>query len=294
MGTWELALSEPKTAALLNVSEYFLLLFAAIVVIGLIGEYRLPSWHFRYDLFTLLVAIGCGGELVADGGLFFCSRHLQTIENSKIANLNVSAGEANKKAASLEQDNLKLKIQLAELQAKLLPRRLSPAQRRMLAERLRPFSGERINMFAYQGSDEVDGLTTDLLEALTSNPPEGAGLGVNLCKGKDPDRDVVGVLVETNLPTVEDLRIPKRLPNTAWEGLVRSSQLAEAIVSALHDAKIDVRGPTTGIIFNRVDDWGTRQTLIQLGNWCELPVGVAIKITIGRNPQVLTPLSRPR
>jgi hypothetical protein len=95
-----LSLSKTATSDLLSVSEYTLLFFALMVVVGLMGELRLPHWHHRMKMFELLVAIGCGGELIADGGIFFFSRRLETLSNLEIAELRKSADEARLQAGS--------------------------------------------------------------------------------------------------------------------------------------------------------------------------------------------------
>jgi len=76
-------------------AEIALLVAAAIVVIGLIGELRsMVRWTTWVRWATPLVAIGVAGELLADGALFGASERVQTIEDRKL--LVVEQQEANR------------------------------------------------------------------------------------------------------------------------------------------------------------------------------------------------------
>ena len=73
-------------------------------MIGLIGEYRLQFWHPRLEFFELLVLIGCAGELLADGGIFVFSEHLQKIEHTQISDLAIQASSAAGDARQAKRD----------------------------------------------------------------------------------------------------------------------------------------------------------------------------------------------
>jgi len=94
MGYFISSLSKTATSTCLSASEYALLLFALIVVIGLIGEHKRAWPHPKYELYVILVAVGCGGELVADGGIFLFSRHLQAIADAELQGAVTKAGDA--------------------------------------------------------------------------------------------------------------------------------------------------------------------------------------------------------
>ena len=79
--------------------------FGVFLVVGLIGEYRLPIWHHRIEIFEMLVLIGCGGELISDAGIFTFSEHLQTIQQTRVAELSTLAGEASAKAKKALTDS---------------------------------------------------------------------------------------------------------------------------------------------------------------------------------------------
>ncbi len=99
-----LSLSKSATSIALDVSEIVLLLFGVMLVIGLVGEYaKSEKWKKRARIFELLVIVGVAGELFADGGVFLFSAHLQTISDVEVARLHKEAGDAELRAAQLEQ-----------------------------------------------------------------------------------------------------------------------------------------------------------------------------------------------
>jgi hypothetical protein len=100
-----LSLSKSATITWLDTSEWLLLLFGIVLVVGIVGEIRLPDWHHRLKTFEILVLVGVLGELAADGGIFFFSSHLQTIS------------EAEKSAQDMDIANLGAKTALAQLAA---------------------------------------------------------------------------------------------------------------------------------------------------------------------------------
>jgi hypothetical protein len=199
------SLSKSVTSTWLDVSEIALLVFGVVLVIGLVGEVaKSDKWKKRLRLFEMLVIIGVAGELIADGGIFLFSRHLQTISEAEYSGLNKQAADAYKQAeiARKEADSFELDIAKAkkgaadaleraakaeenlgearkdaataneraansnkiaederlarlQLEAKLAPRSLTPAQQKDLAERLKPFSGTRLDIFIYGETSEM-------------------------------------------------------------------------------------------------------------------------------------------
>lgn len=88
-------------------------------MLGLIGEskkcQKMPWCKMRHGLFELMVIVGVAGELLADGGIFLSSGHLQNITDLEIENLQTTnaslvkiAGEAHLSAALTESNNLVL------------------------------------------------------------------------------------------------------------------------------------------------------------------------------------------
>lgn len=152
MGILSVSLSKAETLTLLNISEYALLLFALVVVIGVTGEHKTPWWKVRYDLFAILVAIGCAGELVADGGVFVFSRHLQVIEGTEVANLNHNSIELRLQADTARLEQERLKSENLKLEALIQPRSLSIQQQGDIGLALMAFKGYKVTI-TYLPSD---------------------------------------------------------------------------------------------------------------------------------------------
>lgn len=94
MGT----LPGPTTSLLLHISEIFLLISGLVLLVGLVGEYaKSPRWVKHVKVFEILVVLGVAGELIADGGMIVFTEHLQTIEGTRIHDLNNKADEAMRK-----------------------------------------------------------------------------------------------------------------------------------------------------------------------------------------------------
>jgi hypothetical protein len=104
--------SLPKSVALAcqHWAEIALLVAAAIIVIGLIGELKsMVRWTTWVRWATPLVAIGVGGELLADGVLFGASERIQTIEDQNLlaveqqaANRDITRDELNAASSQLK------------------------------------------------------------------------------------------------------------------------------------------------------------------------------------------------
>lgn len=93
------SLSKEAAALGLNVSEVGLLIFAALIAVGLYGEYRKEErWRRLSDTFELLVVIGVVGEVIFDGLIFGYSGRLSALQDQAVAAAIASAGKANEAA----------------------------------------------------------------------------------------------------------------------------------------------------------------------------------------------------
>ena len=139
------SLSKSATSLGLDVSEWTLLLFGLLLAIGAIGEEskskRLVPWH---RAFTIVVIIGIAGEFIADGGIFFFSKHLQTISDEEVARLNERAAELTKQA---EEER-------SAREYRLFARYLGPVRDQVSAD-LRRFSKQSVTLVA--DPNAVDG-----------------------------------------------------------------------------------------------------------------------------------------
>jgi hypothetical protein len=84
----------------LDISEIVLLVSGALLFFGALGEYledhnRLPQWmRWPKLIFEIIVAVSLAGELIADGGVFVFSHHLQKLEGADIEALQKKATKA--------------------------------------------------------------------------------------------------------------------------------------------------------------------------------------------------------
>lgn len=151
IGTF-LSLSKSATLTMLDVSEWALLIFGAILVAGLIIEYHAEHASRWMKLGEMLVIVGVAGELLGDGGIFLFSRHLQMIADQEIADLTITAGNAKASAetAAKAADRANISAndagvaagqaqdKLAQIVAALEPRSLTKKDIAEIAEAARP------------------------------------------------------------------------------------------------------------------------------------------------------------
>jgi len=195
MGTL-FSLSKSVTSIALDTSEIVLLLFGVLLTVGLIGEYaKSERWKRHVKTFEMLVIIGVAGELLADGGIFLFSSHLQTIADQEIADLTVTAGnarasaetaakatdrakasadEAKQKAdaAGRAADTAKEKVEAVAKRAEEIDAGLAQTQWLMSARyfpkpdaltgQLRQFKGQAVSIRSYVGDGEGWGVCTAL------------------------------------------------------------------------------------------------------------------------------------
>lgn len=139
-----LSLSKAWTESALSWSELALLVFGALLVAGLVGEYRTAEKSKWYKRFEMFVIIGVLGELLADGGIFLFTSHLEMLNALEVAALNKEAGQAHERANKLElaseqqrERAAKAEVELLALQERLKPRSLSQELRVRLIDTLR-------------------------------------------------------------------------------------------------------------------------------------------------------------
>jgi hypothetical protein len=96
------------------------------------------------------------------------------------------AAEANKKAEEEKLARLKIEERLAG-------RRLTATQQRAVTRKLRPFTGEKINVYGPPGNPEVERIANGILQSLTDS-----GWVFSVIIGQDMARVVSGILIELN------------------------------------------------------------------------------------------------
>lgn len=159
MGTL-FSLSKSATSIALNISEFALLLFGLLLVVGLIIEYKTEHGGRWMKIGEMLVIIGVAGELLGDGGIFLFSSHLQTIADLEIASLNKEAEDAKKATEDEHSERVKL-------EAKVAWRRLSKKQQSLIADHLlNRFLGLRVGVSYLGGFPESSQFADDILATL--------------------------------------------------------------------------------------------------------------------------------
>ena len=154
MGTL-FSLSKSATSAALDISEIALLLFGVLLVVGLVGEYaKSERWKRHVRIFEMFVIIGVAGELLADGGIFLFSRHLQTLANVEIASLNGVAEKERLARVKIEQDAAN--------------RDITPEDQKMLSSELSAFAGQRANIDVFPVTFEHEWIAQTLIAILTN------------------------------------------------------------------------------------------------------------------------------
>ena len=89
-----LSLSKPATTTGLKDSEWALLIFGVILVLGVVGELKAPWCSVWVKRFEWIVLIGIAGELIADGGVFLFGFQLQNISDQEVTQAETSARQA--------------------------------------------------------------------------------------------------------------------------------------------------------------------------------------------------------
>lgn len=213
MGTL-FSLSKSATSFDLGVSEIALLLFGVLLVVGLIGEYaKSDKWKKHLKIFEMCVIIGVAGELLADGGIFLFSSHLQMIADAEIVELTKEAGDARtsakgaaaaarfakeqsdkavasatsalslardarKEADSFKKAIVSAKEAAARAESKLADRVLTDEQVQSIAKKLKIFGGQTYTVTAYWESKESLGIANRIHASLHlagwSYSPEGS------------------------------------------------------------------------------------------------------------------------
>jgi|GEM_PF-2407820 len=201
MGTL-LSLSQSATVLWLHASEVVLLASGLLLVVGLIGEMKLPWWHRFFRTFELLVIIGVSGELICDGGIFILTEHLQTASEAEIARITLSAADARLDAQTARLETEQLEVSVAG-------RRLTRQQEEKIGESLRRFAGRSLFITSYSGDAEAARLGLQIKAALrvariqtddnlgrTLAERGGVAFGVQI-SGPTSERDLISAIAES-------------------------------------------------------------------------------------------------
>jgi hypothetical protein len=191
------SLSKDATSLALNTSEVALLLFGALLVLGLVGEYsESASWKRYIKTFELFVILGVAGELIADGAIFLLSSHLQTLSDVEVARLNNAAesanatakkfesqiADANSKAEIARRDAESFRLDIAKAQGsasnaeaealrlkkKMADRVCGNSEIAAIGENLKSFGGQEYQLSAYMEMTEPKAIAICIYQALAA------------------------------------------------------------------------------------------------------------------------------
>ena len=138
------SLSKSTASVGLDLSEWALLVFGALLVGGLVIEFRAQHGSRWMKIGEVLVIIGVFGELMGDGGIFLFSRYLQKISDKEIAVLTHESDTAKEQTARLELDAMKLQEQLIAQGSRTAL--LYGKNRGAFVKKLEPFRGQKIEV----------------------------------------------------------------------------------------------------------------------------------------------------
>jgi hypothetical protein len=191
------SLSKHATSLALNASEAALLLFGALLVIGLVGEYsKSGRWKRYVNAFELLVILGVAGELVADGAIFLFSAHLQSLSDIEVARLNNAAesanatarkfesqiADANVKAETARRDAEAFRLDIAKAQGsasaaetetlrlkqKMADRVCGKPEIAAISRKMKSFAGQEFRLTTYSNMPEPEAIAECIHQALTT------------------------------------------------------------------------------------------------------------------------------
>jgi hypothetical protein len=205
--------TKDKLESRIDILDILLLVFAALVAVGVTGEYV-----YGYSRFGQLTAVGVGGEAVLGFLNFLQNRRLRGLQELEIVSLKRDVAESNRLA---EQDRLaRMKIE-----ERLAPRQLTEKNRDAIIPLLRQFAdaGRLVDIIKYPNDAEVDALTYQVLQVLRDAAWKPT------VYGPASSKPMSGIVVEFD---------PKN-PSTR--------NAATALHSALTDAGLNPKGPNPSL-----------------------------------------------
>jgi hypothetical protein len=238
MGT--LALSKSATVWALDVSEIALLVAGLLLVVGIIGEYSSTSEDLKKwrTAFEMIVVLAIAGELMADGGVFVFSRHLQAISDAELARVTLDVGNtrlaANKAAdaalrvsilaehavvasgkanalaksarlqvAALDEEAKNAQDRAVRLEREVAWRKLTPSDVNSICAALAPLAGTKIEIQSLSGDAEGSEYAEDFADVLGSRRCGWVVTGpttVVVFGGRVPEGIFIKVRSENNPP----------------------------------------------------------------------------------------------
>jgi hypothetical protein len=201
---------------------------------------------------ALLVAIGVSAEFLLGFIASPIQKRIDAARTAELATLNKDIAQANERAAEANKKAEEERLARIKIEEKMAWRHLSPEQQERIEVKLRPFAGERANVFIYSGDNEINGIANEIGVALGG--PKGAQWIVSGAPEQPSGFTVSGILVE-------------------WKSTAdtKAKEAANSLVSALKAEHLAVAGPSNEVPRMRVT-YGHADDAAQ------------IVITIGKKP----------
>jgi len=199
------------------------LIFAALVAIGVVGEAILGVWHWRLD-----------------GQMRDLRRAQDQLHETELAQFHLDSEEAKAQAAQAEQRAAEASLELAKLKA---PRTLRPEQQNRIIAKLNPFGGTKFDIGLMPSDPEAEMLLTVVESMLSTARWEQIDWNGGTIIYTRTGKPVVG---QTSLYGVVIQLRPEEV-SQFWPA-------ALALAPALHDEGIAAEAqPGLGIVNNNMD-----------------------------------------
>lgn len=150
--------------------EWFGYISTAVVGLGCIGEFiaeftslskKREAAHKLAGLSLFILIVGIAGELLSGVRTSQISGQLIANIEERAAQAEHEAEAANERASQIEQENIKLRIELAKLQRTSGPRYLTDDEKQELAHSLKKYDLQRVNIVCVIGDTESARLGDD-------------------------------------------------------------------------------------------------------------------------------------
>ncbi len=189
--------SKDATALALDISEWVLLLFGAVLGVGIIGEYAKSKWwRNRIRCWQICVIVGVLGELLSDGGIFLFSRRLQTLEGAEIGGLDAKTKTAlnDANAAVIQSGAAKTTAGLAEQSSGRAVEKSDTAER----------SASTAMTLAKGARQEADSFARDIVSAKKQAAEAASHLAEALKQAEDAKKRITELADLSSLRLIND------------------------------------------------------------------------------------------
>jgi hypothetical protein len=158
--------------AAISSHNWWLSVFTIIVALGIFAE-TMVEFGYSNDkprsekwltlACALVVLGGVIGEYLEGGAVTDKASQLQQTADDDVGRLYKEAGDANERAANADKAVAEARLETAKLEKSLAWRALSTKQKDELISNIRPFKGQRIDVFSYNTDPEAAALSDQFI-----------------------------------------------------------------------------------------------------------------------------------